>query len=253
MILEDIVRNKEREVAERLTAVPLVEMERRAQQADSPRIVHFAGQVSVIAEVKRRSPSKGEFVTRVDPAQQARSYEAAGASAISVLTDQKYFGGTFDDLDAVRNAVSVPVLCKDFLLSPYQIYEARSHGADLILLIVKAIDDEALITLQQLAQDLGMAVLVEVHDQHDLARALAANAVLIGINNRDLDDFHVDLLTTGYLGPLVPDDVTVVSESGIATREDVDRVVEAGASVVLVGEALMRSDDPGAVIKELLG
>jgi indole-3-glycerol phosphate synthase len=168
------------------------------------------------------------------------------------LTDYRYFGGTLDDLSAVRGAVKVPVLCKDFILWPYQVYEARAYGADLILLIVAALRDDALRPLRQLALELGMTPLVEVHDQHDLARALAADAGVIGINNRDLTDFSVDLLTTEYLAPLIPDDVLVVSESGIAERTDVQRVTRAGARAVLIGSTLMRSGDPGATIAELL-
>jgi indole-3-glycerol phosphate synthase len=209
--------------------------------------------LSLIAEVKRRSPSKGTLAEGVDPPAQARAYEEAGASAISVLADEKYFGGSLDDLRAVRAVVDIPVLCKDFILTPYQVYEARAAGADLLLLIVAALDDAELHQLSALTRSLGMAPLVEVHDQHDLARAIAADAALIGINNRDLTDFSVDLVTTEYLAPLVPDGVTLVSESGIATREDVERVKAAGAGVILVGETLMRSDDPGRTIRELLG
>jgi indole-3-glycerol phosphate synthase len=184
---------------------------------------------------------------------QALAYERAGASAISVLTDYQYFGGTLDDLAAVRHEVNVPVLCKDFILSTYQVYEARACGADLILLIVAALRDDVLRPLQRLALELDMTPLVEVHDQHDLARALAADAGLIGINNRDLTDFSVDLLTTEYLAPLIPDDIVVVSESGITERSDVQRVTRAGARAVLIGSTLMRSGDPGVTIGELLG
>jgi indole-3-glycerol phosphate synthase len=217
------------------------------------RTLALNGTISLIAEVKRRSPSKGEFVATLNPVAQARAYERGGAAAISVLTDDRFFGGSFDDLSAVRNVVSVPVLCKDFVLSPYQVWEARGQGADLILLIVAALDDATLVELQDLASGLGMTPLVEVHDQHDLARALAAYAHLIGINNRDLRDFSVDLTTTEYLAPLVPDDAIVVSESGIATRQDVERVQRAGARAVLVGETLMRSERPEQTIAELLG
>jgi indole-3-glycerol phosphate synthase len=214
--------------------------------------MHFDNPMVLIAEVKRRSPSKGSFVTTLDPVAQARRYEEGGASAISVLADERYFGGSLNDLTAVREEVRVPVLCKDFILTPYQVYEARAHGADLILLIVSALDDRTLIDLQNLARSLGMTPLVEVHDQHDLAHALAAEATLIGVNNRDLRDFSVDLITTEYLAPLVPDDVVLISESGIATREDVQRVRDAGARGILVGETLMRADDPTATIRELL-
>lgn len=252
MILQEIIEHKRPEVTERERRVPLEEIRRRAQETPAPRSIAFDGRMALIAEVKRRSPSKGDFVGELDPVIQARAYEDGGASAISVLADARYFGGSLDDLSAVREAVGVPVLCKDFILTPYQVYEARAYGADLILLIVSAMDDLTLLALHPLALELGMTPLVEVHDQHELARAIAAGAGLIGINNRDLTDFSVDLLTTEYLAPLVPDDTVIVSESGIATREDVQRVAEAGARAVLVGETLMRSGDPAATIRELL-
>lgn len=252
MILQEIVEHKRPEVAERERRVPLDEIIARAQSISRPRTLSFDGRMVLIAEVKRRSPSKGSFVSTLDPVAQARRYEEGGASAISVLADERYFGGSLSDLKAVRNAVSVPVLCKDFILTPYQVYEARAHGADLILLIVSALDDATLVGLQDLARSLGMTPLVEVHDQHDLARAVAAESPLIGVNNRDLRDFSVDLITTEYLAPLVPDDVALISESGIATREDVQRVRQAGARGILVGETLMRSGDPAATIRELL-
>jgi indole-3-glycerol phosphate synthase len=253
MILQEICDNTRREVAERERLVPLEDVRRAAEGAPPTRRPRFDAPVSLIAEVKRRSPSKGSLAEGVDPVAQARIYEAGGAAAISVLADNKYFGGSLDDLRAVRAEVNIPVLCKDFILTPYQVHEARAAGADLILLIVAALDDDHLRDLAELARSLGMTPLVEVHDQHDLARAIAADALLIGINNRDLADFSVDLLTTEYLAPLVPDDITLVSESGIATREDVERVVGAGARVILVGETLMRSERPGETIRELVG
>jgi indole-3-glycerol phosphate synthase len=252
-ILDEICAHKLQEIEERQARVPLAEVERLAEQASPPRPFQPAHDVALIAEVKRRSPSKGDFVTTLDPVEQARAYERGGADAISVLADARYFGGSLDDLEAVRAAVRLPVLCKDFILTEYQVYEARSRGADLLLLIVSAMNDRPLIALHDCALELGMTPLVEVHDQHDLARALAMGARLIGINNRDLADFSVDLLTTEYLAPLVPDDVTIISESGIAAREDVERVRHAGAHGVLVGEALMRSDDPVRMVRELVG
>jgi indole-3-glycerol phosphate synthase len=253
VILDEILDHKRTEIEEREREHSLDEVKQRAQVAPSPRIMKFDGTVSLIAEVKRRSPSAGALAPDVDPVVQAQAYERAGAAAISVLTDHQYFGGTLDDLAAVRGAVNVPVLCKDFILSPYQVYEARAYGADLMLLIMAALRDDALRPLRRLTIELGMTPLVEVHDQHDLARALAAEANVIGINNRDLTDFSVDLLTTEYLAPLIPDDVIVVSESGIVERTDVQRVTHAGARAVLIGSTLMRSDDPEATIRELLG
>lgn len=253
MKLDEILDHKRAEIAEREQRHGLGEVMQRASAAPPPRDLHFTDDIGLIAEVKRRSPSAGDLSTEVDPAAQAQAYERAGASAISVLTDQRYFGGTLDDLATVRAAVGVPVLCKDFILSPYQVYEARSYGADLILLIMAALRDDVMRPLQKLVLDLGMTPLVEVHDQHDLARALAAEAMLIGINNRDLTDFSVDLITTEYLAPLIPNDVDVVSESGISEQKDIERVARAGARAVLVGSALMKAGDPEAVIRELLG
>jgi len=252
-ILDEICEHKRREVEERQHRVPLGEIERLASRAEPPRPFQPGRDVALIAEVKRRSPSKGDFVSALDPVEQALAYERGGADAISVLTDDRFFGGSLDDLDAVRRAVRVPVLCKDFILTEYQAYEARSRGADLLLLIVAAMNDRPLIAIHACVLELGMTPLVEVHDQHDLARALALGAGVIGINNRDLSDFSVDVLTTEYLAPLIPDDVIAISESGIATREDVERVVRAGARGVLVGEALMRSGDPAQTVRELVG
>jgi indole-3-glycerol phosphate synthase len=252
MKLDEILEHKRIEVAVRENRRSLNEVMERVYAAPPPREMRFKAEVALIAEVKRRSPSAGALSEDVDPVAQAQAYERAGASAISVLTDHHYFGGSLDDLSAVRAAVEVPVLCKDFILTPYQVYEARSHGADLVLLIMAALRDAEMRPLQQLAIDLGMTPLVEVHDQHDLARALAAEAMLIGINNRDLTDFSVDLLTTEYLAPLIPDDVVVVSESGIGERQDVQRVTRAGARAVLVGSALMRAGDPEQAVRDLL-
>jgi indole-3-glycerol phosphate synthase len=252
VILDEIVAHKRLEVAERMARLPQEEVRQRALVAEAPRLPAFGADLALIAEVKRRSPSKGALADGVDPVAQARAYEAGGAAAISVLTDERYFGGNLADLEAVRAAVQLPVLCKDFILTPYQVYESRACGADLLLLIVAALTDPELVELRTLAETLGMIALVEVHDQHELARAIAAGATLIGINNRDLSDFSVDLLTTEYLAPLAPDDSIVVSESGLVTRADIERVERAGARVVLVGETLMRSGDPAATIRELL-
>jgi len=251
VILDDIVANTRAEVERREGRTPLENVCARAQKAPAVRKPDFRP-VSLIAEVKRRSPSAGTLAEAVDPVAQARAYESAGAAAISVLADEKFFGGSLDDLASVRAAVSIPVLCKDFILTPYQVWEARAYDADLLLLIVAALDDADLHDLLALTREIGMTPLVEVHDQHDLARAIAAEADLIGINNRDLTDFSVDLVTTEYLAPLVPDGTTIVSESGIATQDDVRRVVAAGATAILVGETLMRSSDPAGTIAELL-
>lgn len=252
MILDEIVAHKRQEILARQEATPLSIVRQRAAEADPPRRPAFAAPMSLIAEVKRRSPSKGTLHAALDPVAQARLYERGGAAVISVLTDARYFGGSLADLAAVRRAVRLPVLCKDFILTEYQVYEARAHGADLILLIVAALTDAELLGLQALSRDLGMTPLVEVHDQHNLARAVAAEAGVIGINNRDLRDFSVDLLTTEYLAPLVPDEAVLVSESGMRTHEDVRRVARVGARAVLVGETLMLASDPADAIQSLL-
>lgn len=252
MILDEILAHKRIEVLDRQERRSLDDVKQRARTAPPPRAMQTDGHLALIAEVKRRSPSAGTLAAEVDPVAQALAYQRAGATAISVLTDNRYFGGSLDDLMRVRAAVDIPVLCKDFILSDYQLYEARAYGADLALLIMAALRDDEFRPLQRLAIELGMVPLVEVHDQHDLARALAADATVIGINNRDLTDFSVDLLTTEYLAPLIPDDVLVVSESGIVERADVQRVARAGAGAVLVGSSLMRSGDPESAIRELM-
>jgi len=197
--------------------------------------------LALIAEVKRRSPSKGDIAPDLDAVTQARAYEKAGADAISVLTEPTHFGGSLDDLRAVTAAVSLPVLRKDFLVGAYQVWEAADAGAAAVLLIVAALDDEQLTALLDECSACGLDALVEVHDEHDLARALAAGARLIGVNNRSLRTLSVDLAVTERLAALVPPDAVLVSESGIGTAADARRAAEAGASALLVGEALVRA------------
>ncbi|MFH0810774.1 MAG: indole-3-glycerol phosphate synthase TrpC [Pseudomonadota bacterium] len=209
--------------------------------------------IRLIAEVKKASPSAGLIRPDFDPVALARSYHQAGARAISVITDEKFFQGHIDYLAAVSRAVPLPVLRKDFLIDPYQIYEARLKGAGAVLLIASVLPLEELKELRSLAANLGMDSLVEVHNEADLAVALAAGANIIGVNNRDLRDFSVSLETTLRLRPRVPAGVVLVSESGIKTREDVLRLQEAGVDAILVGESLMRSADVGAKARELLG
>lgn len=207
----------------------------------------------LIAEVKRVSPAKGALNPDLSPAQMARVYAAAGAHALSVLTDEAFFHGSDADLQAARAAVALPVLRKDFVLEAYQVYEARALGADAVLLIAALLDRAALADLHALATALGLAALVEVHAPDEVEGALAAGATLVGINNRDLRTFAVDLATTEQVRPLLPAGVTVVSESGIATPADVRRVLAAGAHAILVGEALVTAPDPAARVRELLG
>jgi indole-3-glycerol phosphate synthase len=254
-ILDEILDWKRDEVTALRAAVPLVAVRRAATDAPPPRdmvaALHRPG-VSLIAEIKRASPSKGLIRPDLDPAALGRTYEAHGAAAISVLTDERYFQGSLADLRAVRAAVSLPVLRKEFVIDPYQVYEARAAGADAVLLIAAALDDAPLRALYELVRALGMAALVEVHDEGELTRALAIGPRIVGVNNRDLHTFQVDLGTTARLRARVPDDVVLVAESGVHTPGDVARLSEIGADAMLVGESLVRAADTGAKIRELL-
>jgi indole-3-glycerol phosphate synthase len=202
----------------------------------------------VIAEVKRRSPSKGHLADIPDPAELAAAYTAGGADAISVLTEQRRFGGSLADLDAVRAAVDTPLLRKDFVVTEYQVHEARAHGADLVLLIVAALDDPQLRDLHDAARGLGMTPLVEVHDEGEAERAVALGAELVGVNARNLKTLEVDPATFGRVAGLLPDDLVLVAESGVGGPDDAARYVREGADVVLVGEALVKDGDPTAAV-----
>lgn len=254
MILAEILAHKRAEVAAQKARWPLDQVQTQARRQPPPRdfaaALRSAPDLAIIAEVKRASPSAGAIRPDADPVELARCYARAGAAAISVLTDHRFFRGSLDDLVRVRQAVDRPVLRKDFLIDPYQVWEARAAGADAVLLIVAALADVDLIALQALANDLGMAALVEVHTAEEVERALRAEARLIGINNRDLRTFTVDLTTTERLRPLIPPDRLVVSESGIQTAADVARLRRAGVRAVLVGEALMRAPDPAVRLRE---
>jgi indole-3-glycerol phosphate synthase len=208
---------------------------------------------SVIAEVKRRSPSKGDLADIPDPASLATAYERGGASAVSVLTEERRFGGTLADLDAVRAAVGIPVLRKDFIVDHYQLLEARAHGADLALLIVAALPGDRLQGLYDRALELGLTPLVEVHDEGEAERATELGAALVGVNARDLTTLEVDAATFGKVAPLLPDTVVTVAESGIAGPADVRRFVAEGADVVLVGEALVKDGDPEGAVRRMTG
>jgi indole-3-glycerol phosphate synthase len=260
-VLDDIVAGVRTDLARRQAATS--EADLRAALADvapprdaMPRL--RAPGSSVIAEVKRRSPSKGDLAEIADPAALARQYAAGGAAAISVLTEERRFGGSLDDLRAVRATVDVPLLRKDFLVEPYQVLEARAAGADLVLLIVAALDDDTLRSLHEQARALGMAVLVEVHDEAEAARAVALGAELVGVNARNLKTLDVDPDTFGRLAPLLrptsgADDRVLVAESGISTPVDVKRYVAEGARAVLVGEALVRDGDPEGAVRAMTG
>ncbi|MDR7417319.1 MAG: indole-3-glycerol phosphate synthase TrpC [Armatimonadota bacterium] len=253
-VLDEIIAHKRGEVAAGLRAVPLDEM--RARAAAAPPARDFAAAIAgpglrIIAEVKRASPSAGAIRHDADPAATARVYEQAGVAAVSVLTDRRYFSGSADDLRAVKAAVGVPILRKDFVIDPYQVYEARAIGADAVLLIAGSVPASDLAALGRLTAGLGMTALFEVHDEAQVGDALDAGARVIGINNRDLRTLRVDLDTTRRVRPRIPAGIIVISESGIETPEDVARVRALGVQAVLVGTALMASPDPAAHLAAL--
>ncbi|HKS48752.1 MAG TPA: indole-3-glycerol phosphate synthase TrpC [Amycolatopsis sp.] len=252
-VLEEIVAGVRADLAEREKALPFDELKRLAAQAPAPRDAKSAlreSSIGVIAEVKRRSPSKGLLADIVAPAALAKDYEDAGARVISVLTERRRFGGSLADLDAVRSVVDIPVLRKDFVVSPYQVHEARAHGADMVLLIVAALEQNALVALLDRIESLGMTALVEVHNAEEADRALEAGARVIGINARNLHTLEVDRDVFGRLAPGLPFDVTKVAESGVRGPGDLMAYAGHGADAVLVGEGLVASGDPkGALIK----
>lgn len=259
-ILDEIRAHKEEEVAARQARRPLGDLiglcgraSKGAGFADSLRAGAGEDGIALIAEVKRRSPAAGHIRPDADAVDLASSYVAGGAGAISILTDEKFFAGTDDDFQAIRERLAAPLLRKDFTIASYQIYEARALGADAVLLIVSMLRDEELNIFLDTADCLGMDAVVEAHSEDEVRRAVALRAPIIGINNRDLATFTVDLATTERLRPLIPPSTVVISESGIGTRADVERMQAAGAQAILVGEALVRSQDPAAKVRELLG
>ncbi len=255
-VLDGIVAGVREDLAAREAAVPAADLRAALADVDPARdpMPHFrAPGSSVIAEVKRRSPSKGDLADIPDPAALAQEYAAGGAHAISVLTEERRFGGSLADLRAVRAAVDVPLLRKDFIVTSYQLVEARAAGADLALLIVAALDDDLLRRLHDEARELGLTVLVEVHDEAETERAVALGAALIGVNARNLKTLAVDPDTFGRLAPLVPEDRVLVAESGISGPEDVKRFVADGARVVLVGEALVKDGAPRDAVAAMTG
>jgi indole-3-glycerol phosphate synthase len=274
--LDRILDHKRVEVARQSVKIPLAQLEARAASAPSPRdftaALKQAGRATLIAEVKKASPSKGVLVEQFDPLALARTYAENGAAAISVLTDARFFQGSLKYLEGIRGLgleardlsagspapspkPQVPLLRKDFILDPYQVYEARAYGADALLLIVAALDDRALASLLELTRELGMQALVEVHDEAELDRALAAGATVVGVNNRDLRTFVTTLETTERIAARLPAEhrPVLISESGIATAADVTRVHAWGADAVLVGEGLVTAPDVAARVRELSG
>jgi len=256
MILDDIVRDKRADLEAVRVRVPVAALRDRPlfhapRQPLRPALE--AHRRAIIAEVKKASPSRGVIRPDFDPVRIATSYAANGATAISVLTEERYFQGHLDYLAAVRGAVAVPLLRKDFLFDTYQLYEARAYGADAVLLIVAILSDTLLRELLRLADELNLTALVEVHNRPELDRALDSGTRLIGINNRDLHTFHTTLATTEALLPAVPPEACVVAESGIDTIADLERLERGGVHAFLIGEALMRAPDPGARLRTLLG
>ena len=255
MILDDILANKRREVAGRIKREPIERVAQRAATTGKPRDFAVALRqpgVSIISEIKRQSPAKGALRLDMDAPTMAATYAGAGASCISVLTDEKYFKGSDADLIAVRQKVQVPVLRKDFVVSTYQVYEARAIGADAVLLIVLALTPAEIVEMSKLAAALGMAAVVEVHSEDELKIALDCGSELIGINNRDLTRMVTELETTAKLRPLVPPGVTLVSESGIRTADDIAWLAGLGVDAALIGESLVTAPDAAALLRDFI-
>jgi indole-3-glycerol phosphate synthase len=257
MILDEIVAYKKEELARTKRKEPLADVRARAADAGPLRGFGLAlaaqSQIKLIAEVKKASPSKGVIRQDFDPVAIAQVYETSGAACLSVLTEQRYFQGHLDYLGQIRRAVGLPLLRKDFIIDGYQIFEARAAGADAVLLIAAYLERSQLEDYLGIAAELGLDALVEAHTGRELERSLLAGAAIVGINNRDLSSFVVSLGTTFDLLTEIPDDRTVVSESGISSREDVERLQAAGVDAILVGESLMREKDISKKVRELLG
>ena len=254
-VLDDILVDVRADLAERQARVSLDELKAKAEgrpDCRNPLPLLRGDGVAVIAEVKRSSPSKGALAAIADPASLAADYESGGAAVISVLTERHRFGGSLDDLVAVRRAVDVPVLCKDFIVSSYQLWEARVHGADLALLIVAALEQNALVSLVERAKSLGLTPLVECHTAEEVARAVDAGTDVVGINARDLRTLQVDRAVFARVAPHIPDHVVRIAESGVRGPHDVIELARNGADVVLVGEALVTDRDPRSGVADLV-
>jgi indole-3-glycerol phosphate synthase len=253
-VLDSIIEGVREDLASR--RLPLAQIHQRMEQTAPALDAHTflsRDEMNVIAEVKRSSPSKGALASITDPASLAEQYQEAGAAAVSVLTERRRFGGSLEDLDAVRKRVTIPVLRKDFMVDEYQFFEARAHGADIVLLIVAALSKSQLQDFYDLATELGMASLVEVHTAQELESAMDIEPRIIGVNSRNLKTLDVDSSAFADLIPRIPSDVIRVAESGFATRSDVEFAQKAGATAILVGETLVKSGNPISAMQELLG
>ena len=253
-VLDSIVEGVREDLAAR--RLPMGQLQEALEAAPAVRDclpLLISSEMSVIAEVKRSSPSKGALATITDPTGLAAQYEEAGAQVVSVLTEQRRFGGSLADLDTVRKAIELPILRKDFMVDEYQFYEARAHGADVVLLIVAALSKNQLEDYYHLSTELGMRSLIEVHTNDELERALEISPEIIGVNSRNLKTLEVDARAFAELIPQIPSTIARVAESGISTREEVVFAQECGATAILVGEALVRSESPSVAINQLLG
>jgi indole-3-glycerol phosphate synthase len=253
-VLDSIIEGVREDLASR--RLPLSQVHEAMETAPAPLDAYASlskNEMSVIAEVKRSSPSKGALASITDPGSLAEQYQEAGAGAVSVLTEHRRFNGSLDDLDEVKRRVSIPVLRKDFMVDEYQFFEARAHGADIVLLIVAALSKSQLKDFYDLSTELAMSVLVEVHTAQELESAMQISPRMVGVNSRNLKTLEVDTQAFSQLIPLIPSEIIRVAESGISTREDVEFAQKAGAGVILVGEALVKSGDPISAMQELLG
>jgi len=257
MILDDIVEYKKGELKRSMDLLPLAELQNRLKDIEPPidfyTRANADSSLKVISEIKKASPSKGVICENFDPLNIAKSYEANGASAISILTDEKFFQGSLQYLSQIRKAVSIPLLRKDFTIDPYQIYEARAHGADIVLLIAAILDKERIKQYLQIVDSLNMNAIVEIHNREELDKVIDTGCSIIGINNRNLKTFEVDLSTTVELIKYIPEDILVISESGISNPGDISMLREIGVNTFLIGESFMKSDDPGAKLNEYIG
>lgn len=256
MILDTIVEHKKNEVRESKLRKPVDELKDRIREnteaLDLYQLLSDNEGIKIIAEVKKASPSRGIISRDFDPVRIARSYEKNGAFAVSVLTDERFFGGRLQYLEQIKQSVSLPLLRKDFTIDPYQIYEARAYGADIVLLIASILGTDKLVEFLHTCRDAGVSAIVEVHDERELESAMKAGSRIIGINNRDLRTFSVDTQVSHRLAALIPEGVRTISESGIRSGADIERLRAAGITAFLIGESFMVSDDPGAELKKLL-